>query len=244
MGPAASSLRDWLTGQLINTYPILTERDGGGATVAEQLLVTGRILPVLDGFDEIPEGLRAEAIIGINASLRTGDRLLLTSRPAEYAAAVATGDVLTAAAVVTLKDLTADDVRSYLPLTTRRTATSTTQWDPVLDRAYASPSHLALGEVLSTPLMVTLARAIFRCQPRPEHLDRSTGPGTVQPQRRGDRQRPQPPVRALRADESQRRGRLGAASASSWRAWAVRGCTASAPSGPIARRATATPVAC
>jgi hypothetical protein len=161
--PHASSLRDWLAGQLMNNYPVLAERDGTGVTVAEQLLVTGRVMPVLDGFDEISEGLRADAIVGINAGLRTGDRLLLTSRPEEYAAAVAAGDVLTAAAVVSLKNLTADDVRSYLPLTTRKTGTDAivTKWDPVLDRAYGLPGFSALADVLSTPLMVALARAIF-----------------------------------------------------------------------------------
>lgn len=159
--PTTRSLRGWLAEQLINTYPVLAERNGSQTTMAEQLLVTGRIMPVLDGFDEIPEGLRADAIVGINAGLRAGDRLLLTSRPEEYAAAVLAGDVLTAAAVVLLKDLTAEDVRSYLPLTTRKTSISAAKWKPVLDRAYDSSGFPALADVLSTPLMVTLARTIF-----------------------------------------------------------------------------------
>jgi hypothetical protein len=161
--PTTSSLRDWLAEQLINTYPVLAERDATGARVAEHLLTTGRIMPVLDGFDEIPEGLRANAIAGINAGLGTGDRLVLTSRLQEYEAAVEACDVLTAAAVVILSDLAPDDVRSYLPLTTRKTGTGTltTKWDPVLERAYHSPDLSALAAVLSTPLMVALARTIF-----------------------------------------------------------------------------------
>ncbi|MGH8572906.1 MAG: XRE family transcriptional regulator, partial [Gammaproteobacteria bacterium] len=132
-------------------------------TVAEQLLATGRVMPVLDGFDEITSGLRADAIVGINAALRTGDQLLLTSRPAEYAAAVKAGDVLTSAAVVMLTDLTGKEVRSYLPLTTRKAGDGTvgTKWDPVLKRSYDSAGATELAEVLSTPLMVALARAIF-----------------------------------------------------------------------------------
>jgi NACHT domain len=160
--PKTRSLHGWLIRQLIIMYPVLAERDGTEATVAEQLLATGRVMPVLDGFDEIPEGLRADAIARINASLRTGDRMLMTSRPAEYAVAVATGDVLTAAAVVCIKDLTADDVRSYLPLTTRKASANAvaTKWDSVLDYAYASPDG-PVAEVLSTPLMVALARTVF-----------------------------------------------------------------------------------
>jgi hypothetical protein len=159
--PTADSLRDWLADQLITTYPVLAERDSIGVPVAVQLLTTGRILPVLDGFDEISEGLRVDAINAINAGLRPGDRVLLTSRPEEYAAAVHAGDVLTAAAVVCLESLTIDDITTYLPLTTRKLDVHSRQnkWTPVLHHLRAGPAPLA--EVLSTPLMVTLARAIF-----------------------------------------------------------------------------------
>lgn len=161
--PTAASLRDWQAEQLITTYPILAERDDTGTTVAAQLLATGRVMPVLDGFDEISAGLRVDAINGVNAGLRPGDRLLLTSRPEEYAAAVRAGDALTAAAVVRLRDLTVDDLATYLPLTTRKTGVHSgrTKWGPVLDHLRDSPTAAALTEVLSTPLMVALARAIF-----------------------------------------------------------------------------------
>jgi hypothetical protein len=157
--PTASPLRDWLVNQLITTYPVLAERDSSDATVAAQLLTTGRIMPVLDGFDEISEGLRVDAIKAINAGLRPGDRLLLTSRLEEYAAAVRTGDVLTAAAVVRLADLTVADLATYLPLTTRKVHNGRNKWEPVLDALRAGPSPLS--EVLTTPLMVALARAIY-----------------------------------------------------------------------------------
>jgi hypothetical protein len=155
--PTTLSLRAWLADQLTTTYPFLAERDSSGATVAEQLLTTGRIMPVLDGFDEISERLRVDAINAINAGLRPADRLLLTSRVEEYAAAVHAGDVLTAAAVVRLEDLTTDDLATYLPLTTRRTDAN--KWVPVIDHLRAGPS--TQSEVLSTPLMVALARTIY-----------------------------------------------------------------------------------
>ena len=158
--PATRSLRDWQTDQLITTYPILAERDGTGATIAAQLLATGRILPVLDGFDEISQGLRVDAINGINADLRRGDRLLMTSRPEEYVTAVRAGDVLSAAAVARLGDLTVDDLADYLPLTLRKVDVHSgrSKWDPVLERMRAGS---VLTQVLATPLMVALARAIF-----------------------------------------------------------------------------------
>lgn len=156
---SASPLRDWLTDQLISNYPFLAERDSSGATVAAQLLTTGRILPVLDGFDEISEGLRVDAIEAINAGLRPDDRMLLTSRIEEYAAAVRQGDVLTAAAVVRLEDLTVTDIAGYLPLTTRKVNSGRNKWEPVFEHLHSGPSLVV--EVLSTPLMVALARTIF-----------------------------------------------------------------------------------
>ena len=160
--PTTQSLRDWQADQLIATYPILAERDTTGTTIAALLLNTGRILPVLDGFDEISEGYRVDAINAINAGLRAGDRLLMTSRPDEYAAAVHGAGVLNAAAVVELEDLTIDDLAAYLPLTLHKGGVHSGQnkWGPVLDHMRRAPGG-AVTEVLSTPLMVALARAIF-----------------------------------------------------------------------------------
>jgi nucleoside phosphorylase len=156
--PTASTLRDWQIDQLTSTYPILAGRDATGATLAATLLASGRIMAVLDGFDEISAGLRADAIVGINASLRPGEHMLLTSRIEEYAAAVRDADVLTAAAVVRLADLTPQDVADYLPLTTRKPGPGghANKWTPVLD--LLPP---ALAAALTTPLMISLARAIY-----------------------------------------------------------------------------------
>lgn len=152
-----------LTEQLTTIYPTLAERDRTGTTRASQLLATGRVMPVLDGFDEISEGLRAEAINGINAGLRPGLPFLLTSRPDEYTAAVRSGHVITAAAVVQLEGLTIDDLADYLPLTTRKidARNNRTKWHPVIDHLLTAPASSSLNIALSTPLMVSLARAIF-----------------------------------------------------------------------------------
>lgn len=154
--PTTSQLRDWLAEQLTTTYPMLAERDSAGTTIAAQLLATRRILPVLDGFDERH---RAAAIVTINAGLRRDDQLLLTSRLDEYEAAVQASDVLTAAAVVRLEDVTLDDAASYLPLTTRRTdaRSGRNKWETVLTGTRTA----ALADAFSTPLMLALARTIF-----------------------------------------------------------------------------------
>jgi hypothetical protein len=160
-----SPLRDWLVTRLSHDHPGLTERTPAGQTLADVLFDTGRVLPILDGFDEIADSLHASALEALNA---TSTPLLLTSRLEEYAAAVKEIDVLTAAAVVILDDLTLEDLAGYLPRTTRKTITSdgevATPWHGVLAHLTRQPADTAsanLIAVLSTPLMLSLARAIY-----------------------------------------------------------------------------------
>ncbi|WP_189227782.1 NACHT domain-containing protein [Saccharothrix coeruleofusca] len=159
--PALVPLRDWLAEQLVTNYPVLARSDGADGTLAARLLATRRVLPVLDGLDEVTEGLRGEVITRINAEVRPGEQFLLTSRPREFREAVAASDVLTAAAVVRLEALTVDDLDRYLPLTTRKLSGSRTKWHPVLEHLRRSGTGSALAEVLSTPLMVAMARTMF-----------------------------------------------------------------------------------
>ncbi|WP_216372992.1 NACHT domain-containing protein [Streptomyces tailanensis] len=164
--PTTTSLRDWLTDQLLRDHPGLAAPGPTGSSLAAALVEAGRILPVVDGFDEIADGLHRAALEALNA---TRMPLLLTSRSDEYATAVAAADVLTAAAGIELDDLTLTDLADYLPRTTRKTATSsgsgtTTVWDPVLVRLRehpSSPAEANLTAVLSTPLMVVLARTVY-----------------------------------------------------------------------------------
>jgi hypothetical protein len=158
--PAADSLRDWLVDQLLADYPTLSayvpsrERTFGAILVDD-----GHILPVLDGLDEVAPGLQPDAIRAINA---TAIPLLLTSRVEEFTRAVDESDVVTAAAVITLSDLSVGDLRSYLPRTARRLDVGkgrlTTKWSPVLTRL---PQATVLRSVLTTPLMVSLARTVY-----------------------------------------------------------------------------------
>lgn len=166
--PTAITFRDWLAAQLTRDHPGLAAPGPGGSSLAAALVETGRVLPVLDGFDEIAGGLRRPALEALNATTLP---LLLTSRPTEYAAAVAETDVLTSAAAVELTDLALSDLADYLPRTTRKArggALPTTAWDPVLSELRRRPHSRAgaqLAAVLTTPLMVTLARAVYSDTP-------------------------------------------------------------------------------
>ncbi|MFD8995820.1 NACHT domain-containing protein [Streptomyces abikoensis] len=187
--PTAITFRDWLTAQLIRDHPGLAGTAApGGPSLAAALVEAGRVLPVLDGFDEIAGGLHRPALEALNATTLP---LLLTSRPAEYATAVAETDVLTSAAAVELTDLTLDDLADYLPRTTRKARggnAATTAWHPVLSALRERPRGRGaeqLAAVLTTPLMVTLARAVYSDTPGRDPaslLDthRFGGPGEVE----------------------------------------------------------------
>ncbi|MGW5691187.1 NACHT domain-containing protein [Streptomyces asiaticus] len=158
--PAAISLRDWMCDQLMLDHPWLAAPALPGGNLAEALTDARLILPVLDGFDEIAPGLHPQALRELNT---TDMPLLLTSRTEEYVAALRRARVLTRAAAVELDDLTVDDLAEYLPLSSAP-AQDGTVWDPVLEELRherRSPGAEHLAAVLSTPLMVAMARTIY-----------------------------------------------------------------------------------
>lgn len=165
--PTSSVLRDWLIEQLLRDYPGLVATAPNGSTLAAALVETGHILPVLDGFDEIASGLHRVALDGLNATTLP---LVLTSRPDEYEKAAST-TALARASGIELADLTPSDLVDYLPRTTPGSGGS---WAPVLDELSERPHELAgsnLGAVLSTPLMVGLARTVYSDAPGRDPAD-------------------------------------------------------------------------
>ncbi|WP_229867380.1 helix-turn-helix domain-containing protein, partial [Streptomyces gelaticus] len=163
--PTAIALRDWLIDRLVRDHPHLTRRAPDGSTLATALVDADLVLPVLDGFDEIAEGLRRTALEVLNA---TSLPLVLTSRRGEFAEAVQeAGAPLVWAAGLELTDLTLDDLSDYLPRTARPVPRgdggSAAVWTPVLDRLRTRESGTAgpLARVLSTPLMIILARTMY-----------------------------------------------------------------------------------
>jgi hypothetical protein len=154
------ALQDWLTSHLIRDHPWLAGAGADTATLAGDLVRDGWILPVLDGFDEIAPGLRPTVLRQLSADLP----LVLTSRSAEYIAAVAGTRGVHRAAVITVTNLALTEVKDYLRLASPRLAVDTTRWDPVLDQLSLAPSNSAAGNLahaLTTPLMVALARTVY-----------------------------------------------------------------------------------
>lgn len=166
--PASRDLKTWAAERLINDHPALAALTISGERLAGELLRTGRLLPVLDGFDEIRPDARAEALRRLRTALGREDRFLLTSRVDEYEAAVEETDaVLPATAAVRLEPLDLEELADHLRLTVRKGSggpATSTKWDPVFAQLRARGNgrqEQALRGVLSTPLMTGLARTAY-----------------------------------------------------------------------------------
>ncbi|MFI9272122.1 NACHT domain-containing protein [Kitasatospora sp. NPDC052896] len=163
--PTTTSLREWMCNQLVRDYPDLAAPTADGRSLARALVDADRILPVLDGFDEIARHLRDEALQVLND---TSMPLLLTSRPKEYGKA---RTVLSAAAGIQLDGLAPRDFADYLRRTSQPAAGGglhSTVWEPVLAQLGErprSPGAKNVALALTTPLMVTLARTVYSDAP-------------------------------------------------------------------------------
>jgi hypothetical protein len=166
--PADQDLRAWLSEQLMIDHSALADAPPAGIdepTQAAALLASGLILPILDGLDEIPEGVRGVAISRINDAVRPGEPLLVTCRSQQYREAITPAHglevTLRGAAAVELRPLDTAAVRGYLCDDAAGPA-ARVRWDPVFA---VLGTETPAGQALTTPLMVGLARAIYN--PRP-----------------------------------------------------------------------------
>jgi hypothetical protein len=168
--PTAQDLHTWIAEQLVLTYPGLGEPAqsvGEEVNRAQALLAGQLLLPILDGLDEIPADVRGSAIDQINASLQSGDQLIVSSRPDGYPAASGpAGDrvvVIHEASVVVLRPLSAMAAVDYL-VRDSEGPQSASRWEPVLAVLTASATSAEkppVVQALSTPLALGLARVIY-----------------------------------------------------------------------------------
>ncbi|WP_284437959.1 NACHT domain-containing protein [Streptomyces sp. TUS-ST3] len=169
--PTALDLRDWMERRLVQDHADL----GGPApapyerlTLARTLLDRRLILPVLDGFDELPAETAATALHRIARALPAGREMVLSSRPAEYRAALRprTGVParLAGLAGIHLEPLDPADVAAYLLHDAGGPrAPAARRWTPAV-RALRTDTPVA--RALTSPLMVSLARTVYN--PRPD----------------------------------------------------------------------------
>jgi hypothetical protein len=175
--PLSQDLRSWMIDQLIQDHPALGARTHGGGvapgrrdhTLARALVERRLVLPLFDGLDELPDALRHHALNSINEVFNAKAPLVLTSRSAEYRQALApTGGAiivrLDGAAGIRLHPVDAETAATYLRSDAGGQHTDgSDRWARVADAMHDPQSPV--GQALSTPLGLFMARAIYN--PRP-----------------------------------------------------------------------------
>nr|WSX75516.1 NACHT domain-containing protein [Streptomyces sp. NBC_00899] len=197
--PDREDLDTWLEQRLGIDYPWLSEAGRSGTSKGRELLDLGAIQLVLDGLDEIPDGVRGRAVTRINDTLglHPDVGIVLSSRTAPFAATIrpASGHEVrvTGAAAVEVQPLDLDTVASYLsdsaggPNTRGRWGevfAALNTMSPPKEQRPPAGAHLPeeshtpdephpLAALLTTPLMAYLARVAYD---NPLHAQRQNTP--------------------------------------------------------------------
>ena len=177
--PAAQPrVQEWLAAQLDECYPALR---AFGTDVAAALTEQGRIMPVLDGLDEVDPVRRAGIIAALNISLTGG--VILTSRRREYQAAIRdAGDVLTAAAVIAPFALSPFEAARYLDRSLPPDRPDA--WRQLL-AGLRDGTAKGLAAVTATPLGLWLVRTVYLDGPPADRRSRQAA--RQPPTRRADK---------------------------------------------------------
>jgi DNA-binding SARP family transcriptional activator len=156
--PHREHLRHWLATKLVEDYPGLGNKAVYGVNAAARLVSDRKIIPVLDGLDEIPPELHGAAIDALDRAVADGSPLVVTCRGTEYEQAVThSGSLLASAAVVEIEPVETEAAIRFL---IARTRAGETRWQPVEERLRRHADS-PLARALRTPLMVDLARTAY-----------------------------------------------------------------------------------
>ncbi|MFE5813026.1 NACHT domain-containing protein [Streptomyces sp. NPDC056479] len=171
------AFEDWLAERLVEEY----DRH---PAVARLLVRQGRVLPVLDGLDEMdPAAASPAAAPRARAALETLNGrfhgrspapVVLTCRAEQYEVFSGAGRGLRDSAWIDLAPVTADQARRYLD-----GRALTNAWQPVLDELGRHPQG-PLAAALSTPWQLTLAATVYADGGDPEQLCARAADGSVQ----------------------------------------------------------------
>jgi hypothetical protein len=159
------ALRDWLQRRLSEDY-------GLTPATALDLLSGDRVLPLVDGLDELPDDHLRAALRACNSELIADDPIVLFCRSDEYRVATRTSRALAAATVVEALPVRPADAVSFLqhalPLPDQD------RWQEIRASLERSPDG-PLAAALSSPLMVSLVRQVYE----PADGDWAADPGQL-----------------------------------------------------------------
>jgi hypothetical protein len=168
--PSEQDLMTWMAEWMGTIWAPLAHpvENGSSRSIARALLEAGLIIPVLDGLDEIAKELRTLAITRLNDAIGHLRGLILSCRTDAYETAVRPAHSveypLTGAAGIELTPLSAEEVAAYLEESAGGPV-GADRWAPVMV-AMSSVRPPPVVEVLTSPLMAALARAIYNPPPR------------------------------------------------------------------------------
>ncbi|WP_229844721.1 NACHT domain-containing protein [Streptomyces cinnamoneus] len=157
--PSRESALRWLARQISSNYPALANVGIYGATAVGDLLADHRVLPVLDGLDELPQPSHSLVLAALNNTLPAQAPLVLTCRTQPYISAVAEAGVLTGAAVIEPAPLNVSDALDLLRLAAQP-GRPQGQWDALAEHVNNHPDGPA-AQALQSPLLVALARTVY-----------------------------------------------------------------------------------
>ncbi|REE98196.1 hypothetical protein DFJ69_3680 [Thermomonospora umbrina] len=166
--PLRDDLLDWMEARLAEQFVFLRGARYEPGT-PRRLLTAKLVLPILDGLDELRTNggeTRRKAVEQIAEVVDSLYGLVVTCRADQYTAAVREGGPIPETSVAELLPLDVDNVVDYL----ERSAADGDRWEPLFEGLRRDP-HGDAATVLSTPLMVSLARDVYRRgETRPEEL--------------------------------------------------------------------------
>lgn len=156
--PQAEHLHGWIARRLAHDFPGLRSAGAYRSDTVARLIEDGRVLPVIDGLDEMPAALHTLALQAIDHAVAGRKAIVITCRTGEYETAIASaGRPLATAAVVELGTVGILTAAAFL---TAGALPGDNRWSRVLDHVSGHPAA-PLAQALSTPLMLSLARSAY-----------------------------------------------------------------------------------
>lgn len=145
--PHDEQIDAWIKRKLMQDY-------GVSRKMAKKLVSDGLILPILDGFDEIPEKQRSNGLNQLNQCFGRDRPFVMTSRTDEFMDALRIPGPIGSAAVIELEPLTPKDIVGYLD------PVGLNKWRKVRESLVDRPKS-AMSTALSSPLMAALAFTVY-----------------------------------------------------------------------------------
>ena len=153
--PATTPLQEWAAATMNRDYPALRAPDYG-PDAARELLRAGRVALFLDGLDEMPEGVRGQALKRVDEEA-SGLRVVVTSRPDEYRRALHVGRPDNTA-VIELRPIRPAAAAAYL--LHGQAGPNRQRWEQVGAYLTQNPDSVA-ARALDNPLTLSLARDTY-----------------------------------------------------------------------------------